>query len=337
VGETEADNKTLFDASEAVTSVIFMVDYICRVAVITEKACYGRLGPLLGRLRYMLTISALIDAISAFPYFIELAIAGSFNFPNLTYIRFLLLFRLLKTDQYFHTVEAASRVFYYNREILVTSFCLCLAMLVFTSILIYYLGPQKILDDVDYSSIPNTMYIAVLMLTGEWAPTTPDLTWYSMLAQGLTAFFSVGVFTIPAAMLTWGFEAEAARLTARRRVRALAAKKAAEGTQWYEVAARMKANTLPDSSSDDSDWDEYESCLAGDEGEESDTEKEDNAKLMDQVHELIDEQGLAMQELQAASADTTARVAALEETLNVAVETLQRIEKQLAGKTAASI
>ena len=45
-------------------------------------------------------------------------------------------------------------------------------------------NPTQVLDDADYTSIPQTMYLCVLMLTGEWAPTTPSLTWYSKLSQG---------------------------------------------------------------------------------------------------------------------------------------------------------
>ena len=58
------------------------------------------------------------------------------------------------------------------------------------------------------------------MLTGQGEP-EGALPWYTKLVVAITAVFSVAVFAIPASMLTWGFEAEAARLMAKSRERRL--------------------------------------------------------------------------------------------------------------------
>merc|ERR1711871_636404 len=174
----------------------------------------------------MVTFGALIDLGSCLPWFIELAVYGgdTTKMPNLTWVRMFSLFRVLKSESLFHNFEAVYRVFYFNSGILTMAFFVCGVMLLFTSTIVYYLGPREILDDADYSSIPETMYLCVLMLTGEWAPSTPQLSWYAKLAQGLTAMFSVGLFAIPASMLTWGFEAEAERLADKARKRRKAQK-----------------------------------------------------------------------------------------------------------------
>jgi len=283
--------KQFFYISEAVTSSIFLVDYIVRLYVITEKTYYRNYSwkqcfddgkdanrnsnttdtscHILGRLRYMVTIPAIIDAISTFPFFIELMTNS--DMPTLTFVRALVLFRILKTERYFHTIEGASRVFYYNREVLFMAFSICCMLVVTTSFLVYYTGPGEILDGADFSSIPNTMYLAILMLTGEWAPTTPELAWYSKLVQAITCLLSVGIFAIPASMITWGFEAEAGRLAARAKIRAEAAKKG-------EILEDSSSGDP--GSSTDSDWEEYDQIVSEAGGYHNDDHETEEEKFM---------------------------------------------------------
>lgn len=47
-----------------------------------------------------------------------------------------------------------------------------------------------------------------------------DLPWYTKSVVLLTSELSVAIFAIPASMLTWGFEAKAARMAKRARMRA---------------------------------------------------------------------------------------------------------------------
>jgi hypothetical protein len=55
------------------------------------------------------------------------------------------------------------------------------------------------------------MYLSTLMLTGQGGP-DGEIPWYTKGVVLLTGLFSIGMFAIPASMLTWGFEAEAERM-----------------------------------------------------------------------------------------------------------------------------
>lgn len=90
----------------------------------------------------------------------------------------------------------------------------------------YYLRPRgkdvDLVDDItDFESIAKTMVLSTLMLTGQGGP-SGDLPWYTQCVVLLTGVFSVAMFAIPASMLTWGFEAEAERLGAKAKKRAMA-------------------------------------------------------------------------------------------------------------------
>jgi hypothetical protein len=147
-------------------------------------------------------------------------------------------------------------VVFYNRQILYVAFLLCVLLILFTGVLMYYLRPRdeedaggkhsfifhnmhasnrmnridardavsmliifflcSMFDTKDFQSIAATMYLSTLMLTGQGGP-AGDLPWYTKGVVLLTGAFSIGMFAIPASMLTWGFEAEAARVAARSR------------------------------------------------------------------------------------------------------------------------
>lgn len=187
-------SKHIFQKAEGVTSSIFLVEYVARLCVCTESRRYGRYGPLLGRLRYMASPAAIIDALATFPWFIERS--TGWNLPQLTYLRVFRLLRIMKTQSYAKAFDAVNRVIYYNREILYVALMVCIFLVLFTSVLMYYCRPKHPVDAQDFSSIPATMYMSTLMLTGQGGP-DGDLPWYTKCIVLMTGVFSVAMFAIP--------------------------------------------------------------------------------------------------------------------------------------------
>eukprot|EP00808_Paulinella_micropora_P030840 g74996.t1 len=203
-----------FDFVEAVTSYLFLLEFVIRVIVITESKKY--FDPCKGRLKFICTVSSLLDIVSFTPYFME-QLAPKVDLPNLQGIRVLRIFRILKTSKFSKPFMAAYRVLWFNSEILWVAFTICLLLMLLTSSTMYYLAPEASEDD--FSSIPATMYLSIMMLTGQGQP-SGHLPWYTKLVVMTTSVFAVGMFAIPASMLTWGFEAEAARLVKVRKRKA---------------------------------------------------------------------------------------------------------------------
>ena len=193
--EPDLSNETqnIFKVTEGVTSSIFLVEYILRLVTCTESKKYKG-APIVGRLRYLVTPGALIDALATFPFFIERF--TSWNLPTLTYLRVFRLLRICKTHGYAKALDAVYRVIYYNREILYVALLVCSFLVFFTSFLLYYLQPQNPDDAEDFTSIAATMYLSLLMLTGQGGP-EGDLPWYTKMVVMLTAVFSVAMFAIP--------------------------------------------------------------------------------------------------------------------------------------------
>eukprot|EP00980_Cylindrotheca_fusiformis_P005459 scaffold1169_cov120-Cylindrotheca_fusiformis.AAC.9 len=201
----------LFASMERTTSTIFLIEYVARLYTITENRKYRHW--FWGRLRYFVSIAALIDLFATMPYFLE-RFTGR-DLPQLTYLRTFRLARILKTSGFMKAADAVRRVLYYNRQIMTLSLFVGIYMVLLTGVLMYHLRPRDGKSD-EFESIATTMYLATLMLTGQGGPDS-DLPWYTKAVVLLTSAFSIGMFAIPVSMLTWGFEAEAERCAKRTR------------------------------------------------------------------------------------------------------------------------
>lgn len=152
----------IFSVWEGVTSWIFLTEYVLRFLTVTESHKYGSMGPIKGRLRYLITSPALIDAVATAPYFLE-RFTG-WELPQLTYLRAFRLLRILKTESFSEASKSVYRVFKYNSEILYVAMCIGIGMVLFTSVLMYYTRPPH---HEQFESLPATIYLATLMLTGQ--------------------------------------------------------------------------------------------------------------------------------------------------------------------------
>jgi len=57
-----------------------------------------------------------------------------------------------------------------------------------------------------YSSIPATMYITTILLTGQGIPEDDDLSIGGKIVVSISCVFSIGFIAVPTALLAWGFE-----------------------------------------------------------------------------------------------------------------------------------
>eukprot|EP00293_Proteomonas_sulcata_P021515 CAMPEP_0184298028 /NCGR_PEP_ID=MMETSP1049-20130417/8896_1 /TAXON_ID=77928 /ORGANISM="Proteomonas sulcata, Strain CCMP704" /LENGTH=225 /DNA_ID=CAMNT_0026608025 /DNA_START=98 /DNA_END=775 /DNA_ORIENTATION=+ len=155
------------------------------------------------------------------------------------------------------------------------------------------------------------MYLAILMLTGQGLEADGPLPWYTKAVIIATAIFSVAMFAIPSSMITWGFEAEAARMARKakelRRKRNL--KPGAVTTGALKLEGKTTALATNEALSDESgsssgfsdsqasqasqdSWAEYEDIIAGSDASEEALEAEQamspRAADLDEFDDAID-------------------------------------------------
>eukprot|EP00192_Tetraselmis_astigmatica_P014228 CAMPEP_0117666662 /NCGR_PEP_ID=MMETSP0804-20121206/10507_1 /TAXON_ID=1074897 /ORGANISM="Tetraselmis astigmatica, Strain CCMP880" /LENGTH=313 /DNA_ID=CAMNT_0005474245 /DNA_START=108 /DNA_END=1049 /DNA_ORIENTATION=+ len=227
---------------------LFLVEYLIRLWTCVESHKHSGL---LGRVKYTFRWSSLCDALATFPFFIETGLSLIFPsviIPNTTFIRMFSVFRVLKTERYLSSFESVGRVLYFNREILCTSMVFSGLLVIMTATALYYA------DSETFESIPSTLYISLNMLTGAGGPDNVD-TPILQVISGISTVFSVAVCAIPAAMLAWGFEAEAERRIESRREYNMRKRQAEAAGEEFET------DVSTTSESSNSSWEEFDSDL----------------------------------------------------------------------------
>lgn len=197
-------------AFECFTIIVFMLEFGIRLWCIIEKAKYGKMGPVLGRVAHIFTFGSIIDLVSIVPFWVDMILTikshNNMRFYDvrvLSSLRILRIFRLFKADKYTASLEVIVQVFKSKSRVLGITGVMGLILFLFTSTALYFAqGPV----DPELSSIPASFYTAALLLTGQgyWnaAPVTPAGKWVVAISN----IFSVAVFAIPAGILASGLE-----------------------------------------------------------------------------------------------------------------------------------
>lgn len=201
---------------ETFSSLLFIAEYAARFSVCGERLKYRGAR---GKVRFVCSSESIIDLLSFLPWIFEKVAYGGKDVPSTAFVRVFRMLRILKTERFTHAVDAIVRVLTINANILGIACVMACMLVLFTSTLLYYANRDE--DETgDFSSIPATMYLSILMLTGQGEP-DGELTTVTKVLCVFTALFSVAMVAIPASMLTFGFEIEATRLVKKRRERRL--------------------------------------------------------------------------------------------------------------------
>lgn len=193
-----------FSVFEAVSVVIFSVEYVCRIWACTARAEFD--NPITDRLRFASRPMLIVDLLAILPFFLGALLPADLRF--LRALRLFRFFRLFKMARYSESMTAFNRVFQKKKEDLVISFTATMILLLVASSTMYFVEHPAQPDE--FSSIPRSLWWGVITLTtvgyGDVTPVTP----LGRLIGGFIAVLGIGLFALPASILASGF-IEAAR------------------------------------------------------------------------------------------------------------------------------
>ena len=188
----------LFVDFEIFSVLFFTIEYGLRVWVSVENEKYRH--PVWGRLRYMLSTSAIIDLLAISPFYFTLFTT---DLAIVRILRLFRIFRLFRISRYSHAVRLIQHVVDDRKEELVLSVMFILFMLISVSSVMYYV--EHPVQPNTFSSIPATMWWGVNAMAtvgyGDIHPITP----FGKLLGGLTAMMGIMAFALPTGILTSGF------------------------------------------------------------------------------------------------------------------------------------
>lgn len=196
---------TLFWAFDLFSVAVFTVEYLLRLWTCTVNPHYAH--PVLGRLRYAATPLAIIDLLAILPFFLPMFIP--LDMRSMRALRLLRVFRVLKISRYSYAVKMLGRVLKAQMHVIGVLVFILVLLIVITSSLMFF-AEHEVQPD-DFANIPIAMWWAVATLStvgyGDVFPVTP----LGKALGGIIALLGIGIFALPAGVLSSAFLAEIQR------------------------------------------------------------------------------------------------------------------------------
>ena len=183
---------------------VFSIEYLLRVWSCTVDEKYRQ--PISGRLRYMRSLPALVDLFAIATFYIGL---------DVRYLRVFRLFLLFKLGRYASRLRLIRNVFVAKKEELVISTSIAVVALIFCSAAMYYV--EKDHQPEAFSSLPSSMWWAVVTLTTVGYGDVVPVTAAGKLLGAMIALIGIALFALPAGILSGGFSEELARHKEKRK------------------------------------------------------------------------------------------------------------------------
>jgi voltage-gated potassium channel len=187
-----------FDSFEIFSIVIFTLEYFLRVWCCVENPEYSK--PVRGRLKYAISIYALIDLLVILPYLL-IFLPGDYRF--LRAIRLVRLLIVLKLSRYSIAMGSLRSVLKRRKEELISTFLVLIILLLYASSAMYIL--EHDVQPKAFSSIPMTMWWGIATLTTVGYGDVYPITGLGKILGAVIALLGIGLFALPAGLIGGSF------------------------------------------------------------------------------------------------------------------------------------
>ena len=207
VDEIAQDFGPLLAWFEFFSVIVFTIEYLLRLWSCTSDVEYrSSFG---GRVRFALSGFALVDLMAIAPFYLQLFLNLD---PSLVgAVRLFRLFRLFKMGRYIRSIRVLGSVVSQKRKEMYLVATVLIIVLIMISSLMYYVENEA--QPEAFSSIPAAMWWGMVTLTtigyGDVYPITALGKFFGILV----AMLGIGMFALPAGILSSGFVEALARET----------------------------------------------------------------------------------------------------------------------------
>lgn len=190
-----------FFVFEVISVTVFTVEYLLRLWSAPESSAVE--NPVVGRVRYALSVPMLIDLLAIAPFYVGLVgVGGALDLRFLRALRLFRFLRVLKLVRYSESARALTTVIDRKRDDLVVALTTTTVLLLVASSAMYFIEHEA--QPEAFSSIPATLWWGVVTLTtvgyGDVFPVTPA----GKFLAAVVAFLGIGLFALPASILASG-------------------------------------------------------------------------------------------------------------------------------------
>jgi voltage-gated potassium channel len=191
------EHAKFFDQFEIFSVIIFTIEYLLRLWTSAELIRYSK--PIVGRFQYAVSWSGLVDLLSILPFYLN------FLPIDLRWLRIFRLFRLLRMLKIARYLTALNLIFAVikdrREQLLVVIMFIFFLLVIIATVMFYVEGPAQ--PDV-FSSIPATMWWGIATLTTVGYGDMVPITALGKFLAGIIAIIGVGMYALPAGILSAG-------------------------------------------------------------------------------------------------------------------------------------
>ncbi len=193
---------SILKSLELYSVIIFTVEYVLRLWTCTLNERYR--GSVLGRVRYALTLMALVDLLAILPFYLPMLLPFDLRF--LRALRLFRVFRLIKLGRYSGALRTLGDVVRSKKaDLAMAAFGGAILLVVGSSLM--YFAEHKAQPE-HFGSIPAALWWGVASITGG-AGTAGPITAFGKGVGSIIGLLRVAMFAVPSGILASGFVEEA--------------------------------------------------------------------------------------------------------------------------------
>lgn len=187
---------TVFFIIEAVSVAVFTVEYIARLWTAPLAFAESKRP----RIRYIFSGMAIIDLVAILPFYLP------FIGVDLRFLRMFRMFRLLrvlKLGRYLQSLKTIASVIKETSSQLITALVCCMALLLFSAILLY--STENQVQPEAFPNVIESLWWAVCTLTTVGYGDVFPITALGKLCASIISVVGIGVIAIPTGIISAGF------------------------------------------------------------------------------------------------------------------------------------
>lgn len=195
---------------DLISVIIFSIEYVLRVWSCNHDPKYSH--NIYGRIRYIFSVDALIDLLAILPFYVHVVVG--LDLRVLRILRLLRFLRLFRLTAYMKSAQMIRNVFVKRANELKLSFVLFLFLLLIASCIMYF--TEHLAQPKVFSSIPATVWWAIVTLTSVGYGDMVPVTVVGKIMTAIIMLAGVGIFALPAGIITAGFLEEMQKMKDKR-------------------------------------------------------------------------------------------------------------------------
>ncbi|AOR29193.1 potassium voltage-gated channel subfamily KQT [Formosa sp. Hel1_33_131] len=187
VESIEAEYSAILNTSEWVITILFSLEYIVRIIIVKKPRAY------------IFSFYGIIDLLSTIPKYLSLFFVGTHSLIALRALRLMRVFRILKLTRFIGETANFGKALKRSRVKIAVFLSFVIVLCVILGTVMYLVESEQ---DSGFSSIPRSVYWAVVTLTtvgyGDIAPITA----LGQFIASLIMILGYGIIAIPTGIVT---------------------------------------------------------------------------------------------------------------------------------------